>query len=130
MNEKEMDSYNVYRHADRGFESVKEGFSWWGFGLFWAWAFFNHLWLQGGLFFLLWVSIMFLEIFLGFTRGALQLFLLATHIGICIAIGTLGNKWIANALIKHGYQHIGKFRASSAESALEIAAKSRGSNAG
>lgn len=95
-----MKSYKVYKHPVKGYEAVKQGFSWPGFFLDFFWAFYKRLWLIGTVLLIVAiVSYPYKAYPLGL-RAVLELF----QLGMSLYVGKQGNKWREQSLKDRGFR--------------------------
>lgn len=113
-----MRTFDVYKHPIKGYEAVKQGFSWPGFFFVWIWALIKKMW---------WCAVFILAVDLllitienalfqaGFAASASVLIL--ARLGLYVFIGAEGNQWRKNNLLDRGYKKIGTAEASSPDDA-------------
>ena len=112
-----MKTFDLYHHPMRGYEAVKQGFSWPGFFFTWLWAFIKGLPIQGVILF---VVIFGLQV-LSYTEhgpGPIPGLTALATLGVCIVIGIKGNEWRRNSLAKRGFQLIDTVQAETPDAAL------------
>jgi hypothetical protein len=112
-----MKKFDIYQHPVKGYEAVKEGFSWPGFlfGVIWCFA----KGLLGWGFGLLAIAIVLSLLIDNDTL------LTVISLGVSFSIGNEGNGWRRDRLSRRGYHHIGRFEARNSGSAI---AEAVGSN--
>jgi hypothetical protein len=117
-------TFDVYKHPIRGYEAVKQGFSWPATLFTWIWAFVQRLW---------WHGIVFLVVF-AFLDAAFQglqseglnamaVVVLLLQIAYSVAFGMMGNQWRSKALTQRGFQHVRPIVAQSPDAAVDIIAR-------
>jgi hypothetical protein len=118
-----MRTFKVYKHAAKGLEAVKVGFSWPGFlfGVIWMW--WKNLWMKS----LLWIG---LYIVLGAIKtvtneseesGAqalVYIMLWAGYWAMNLIPGFKGNQWREANLVKRGYELVGEARTATSDAAV------------
>jgi hypothetical protein len=102
-------SYTVFKHPVRGYEVVKDGWSWPAFCFTWIWAFVKRLWLVG-------IIILFVTIALPINLSALSL----PFILLFLVMGAIGNKLRIRRLRRHGYKEVGYVAANTPDGALAV----------
>jgi len=96
-----MRNFAIYHHPHRGYEAVKQGFSWPGFWFTWIWAFVKKLPVLGVV---LLVGLVLLRVLME-TREPVYVWLGAiATIVIAVTVGIKGNEWRENSLLGRGYQ--------------------------
>ena len=105
-----MKEFNVYQHPVRGWQAVKEGFSWPGFFFGWLWCFVKGLFGWG-------FAILALAMVVGFFVES-ESVLTGISFVLAMAIGSQGNEWRCDRLLRKGYSHIGKVTARTSYSAI------------
>ncbi len=113
-----MRTWSVYHHTIKGYEAVKDGFSWPGFFFTWIWAFVKGM---VGMGFLLLGAVVVINVLnvMGQEERSPGLSLLSVLVGLAtiLVTGFMGNKWREKALTRKGYQLLEKVQASSPEAA-------------
>jgi hypothetical protein len=118
-----MKTFTVYHHPLKGFEAVREGFSWPGFFLTWIWAFFKGLPGIGWRLLLVWLAALLLALL----REPVAITLAALGIlSVLVLAGLQASHWKRNALGKQGYDLIDAVHAESAEAAISKARHEQG----
>ena len=116
-----MKRFQVYKHNELGYESVKIGWCWPAFLFSWIWALIAKLWLPAiiGLI----ISIIDIAISGGslvYTSVTYSSITSIIYISIAIVFGINGNEWRANSLVKRGYKLIDSVNALSKDDAIGI----------
>ena len=110
-----MKKFCILKHPDRGYRAVKMGFSWPGFFFLGFWMLYHKLWVHFvGMHltnFLIALVIVFLASEEPLLHGVLQL-------GVMLAVGFLGNRWLIEKWIRKGYEIKESVHAVSKEVAL------------
>ena len=110
-----MRIFAVYYHPVRGYEAVKNGFSWPGFLFTWIWAFVKGLPEFAA-------PLLFVFILSGALVGSGRRFLLALGVGgmLCVALvaGFRGNRWREKSLTRRGYRLMEILREKSPDAAI------------
>jgi Protein of unknown function (DUF2628) len=113
-----MRTWSVYRHPIKGYEAVKDGFSWPGFFFTWIWAFVKGL---VGMGFLLLGAVVVMNILSAAgeeTRNpGLSVLSVVLGLAAVLVTGFNGNKWREKALARKGYEFLEKVQADSPEAA-------------
>ena len=121
-----MKKFVVMKHAVKGVEVVKQGWSWPGFFFLWLWALIKGMWPLGT------ITVVLLFLF-GFFIGVLKaaypenrllfdIMLNVTSIGVAIFFGAKGNELFIEHLGKRGYEKVGVVEAENIDKALLMAA--------
>jgi hypothetical protein len=118
-----MKTFTVYHHPLKGFEAVREGFSWPGFFLTWIWAFFKGLPGIGWRLLLVWLA----ALLVASLRDPVSITMAALGI-LCVfvLVGLRGNQWMRGLLGKQGYSIVDAVHAESAEAAISKARRDEG----
>ncbi|EEF60754.1 ABC transporter permease [Pedosphaera parvula] len=118
-----MQSFEVFKHPDTGYQAVKRGFSWPGFFFTWIWAFSRRMWLTGIILLLIALPIvlLFVEVFRENPILALTSALL-----FMLTVGLRGNGWRSHNLEVRGGRLLGTMKARDAAEATSKVAASGG----
>mgnify|MGYP001446369007 CR=1 FL=1 len=132
----EMRVFKVYHHPVKGFEAVKDGFSWPAFFFVLFWMLAKRLWGPALIAFGAWVvlvtadSVVQLASRNGDSGGA-NLLLVLGYLAFVLVPGFKGNGWRENNLHKRGFQLRDTLQASSADDAVaQVARATSGGPAG
>lgn len=118
-----MKTFTVYYHPGKGFEAVREGFSWPGFFLTWIWAFFKGLAPVGWWLFVAWLTAQLL--ILSGEPTAITLAVSGTLAAVLLA-GFKGNHWRRSALDRQGYRLVDAVHAESPQAAVTKSRREQG----
>jgi hypothetical protein len=118
-----MTTFAVYHHSTKGYEAVKQGFSWPGFFFTWIWAFAKGLPGIGGLLLLAWVVV---QILVHSGQPVLAIFGGVVALVIVLIVGFNGNAWRRSSLAKQGYQLVETVEAESPEAAIARTLEQKG----
>jgi len=118
-----MRNFALYHHPHRGYEAVKQGFSWPGFWFTWLWAFVKGLYVTGVV---LLVAVVLLRV-LAETRepGLVWLAALGTLV-VALGVGFKGNDWRETSLVNRGYQLMDTLQAENPDVAVNRLVQMRG----
>ena len=120
-----MKTFQVFKHDVKGYDAVKDGFSWPGFFFTGIWSLYRQLWWLFGVV----IGIVVLSNILqqgmieagGFT--AARVFDAMVNLGIGFIVGFKGNQFVVDRLIKQGYIHIRTVEANNKTEAINAVAK-------
>ncbi|MDR2925077.1 MAG: DUF2628 domain-containing protein [Azoarcus sp.] len=113
-----MKTFNIYTHPAHETQVVKIGFTWPGFlfGIFWM--LFRKLWAHSAALFALGLV---LGLLFPAEKDLYALSLqLAAQLGIGVFIGTSGNQWRENDLLRRGFQKASAVDAENADAARSL----------
>jgi hypothetical protein len=96
-----MRVFAVYHHPVRGYEAVKNGFSWPGFFFTWIWAFAKGL---PGIAVLLLVACLLTQVFWVFRDLNLLPLGVVGVLAVALVVGFQGNHWREKSLTRRGYR--------------------------
>lgn len=100
--------HDVYYDAIRGFESVKNGFSWPAFFFGFWWSLYKRLWLNALLYWLISVAVGFvlglIFLFMGITLPLIVYYFFG--LPVYLVWGANGNYWVGQNLINRGYSRV------------------------
>jgi hypothetical protein len=114
-----MRTFDVYKHPTKGYEAVKQGFSWPAFFFTIIWTFVKRLWghglaIMGILMVLIIMETAFTE---SRNEGAAMLALLG-QFGLFAVAGFNGNDWRRRNLAKRGYLRVASVSGETPDSAV------------
>ncbi len=104
-----MKQFSVFQHPIRGYEAVKNGWSWPAFFFTWIWAFVKRLWLVG-------VMVLLPGFFLSMPPEP-QLWGMLI---ISIVLGAIGNRLRVRRLRNAGYEQVATVAAGKPDAALAV----------
>ncbi len=113
--------YKIFKHPSGSIESVKQGFSWAGFGFIFIWAFAKKLWMLGvslGVLFVCQLILHFAE-----RTGGQAIFTFVSNIlilGVYILVGLKGNSWREKNLVSRGFEHVETVTAANSDGAMAL----------
>ena len=117
--------FDVYKHRIQGYEAVKQGFSWPGCFFPLIWALVKRLWLHA---IVLFVVIGLFQSSLDIWRaegkhGSVLALNLLGYICVGFIVGSMGNQWRSNSLIRRDFDYIWTVDAETPGEAIEIIAQ-------
>jgi xanthosine utilization system XapX-like protein len=110
-------AYALYHHPKKGYEVVKQGFSWPGFWFTWVWAFVKRLPSTGVA---LLVGLLLLRILVDAEQPAFAALGLVGILAMSVGVGFHGNEWREISLRGRGYQLVETIRAENLTAAINI----------
>lgn len=120
-----MKTFQVFKHDVKGYDAVKDGFSWPGFFFTGIWSLYRQLWwLFGIILLVVFVSNLTEQILINdgmFTAGRLVSSMINLSLGFIV--GFKGNQFVVDRLIKQGYIHIRTVEANNKTEAINTVAK-------
>jgi len=118
-----MKTFKVYKHAAKGLEAVKVGFSWPGFlfGIFWMLM--KKLWVLSLLWFGLYVVLGLIKTVTNESeesgaQALVYLLLSAGYLALNLLPGLKGNQWREANLLKRGFELLGEARTDTSDAAV------------
>lgn len=121
-----MKQYKVFDHPTGKIEIVKQGWSWPGFFFTAIWAFFNRMWLIGGVVFAaFFVGTVLGEIAGGETEQDIDLIIDIAILILPIVFGVKGNSWREKNLQGRGYEYRTTVTVANPKGALAIYIKEK-----
>ena len=107
-----MKTFSIFEHPDHRLIAVKEGFTIPGLLAGGLWLLWHRVWMYGAI-----ASVVGLGVYALFPNPAGYLYGIpyghrfgladVVNIGICIAVGLLGNEWRCSSLVDRGFEKVG-----------------------
>jgi hypothetical protein len=110
-----MKTFALYHHPQKGYEAVKQGFSWPGFLFTWIWAFVKKLPVIGVVLLLVLIP---LRVLMETREPALVALGAIGILVVVFVVGFGGNQWRENKLPDRGYQLAEILQAENPEAAI------------
>ena len=107
-----MKIFSIFEHPDKRLEAVKQGFSIYGLLGGGFWLLWHRIWLHGSLALVIGIGVYALFLnpegyIYGIPYGHRFGIADVINIGICFAVGFLGNDWRSASLLDRGFENVG-----------------------
>jgi len=118
-----MRNFALYHHPQRGYEAVKQGFSWPGFWFTWIWAFVKRLYVIAVV---LLVGLVLLRVLVETREPGLVWLGAVGALVVALGVGFKGNDWRESSLVNRGYQLMDTLQAENPDVAINRLVQMRG----